>query len=1059
MTKGGEKGYGFQDNVKSYFVLLMDLERTIRSVNSEIDTEKLHSMDDIEIICDDGQHYFLQCKDYSELDRSEIIVENNMIKVRGAKHCLSHSGKNVLVVHNLNMSPTTKFMGLDAIVVGDLIIARCTISDRDILSNRYQSHLRVNKIINLVDRHTENGVGLVSKSDLPLLCTYSTELADKTVNIDREIAITPEINCVVGKPGSGKSHFCNTLMNKLDSNNSLFYRFWISNDDSNYEKRLSFEEFKNDISTKLFNTPDKKTIEDVINCIKNKKCTVVLDGLDHVYNYRPTDYNRYELFIDALSNNTVIIFCRPFDRLKWKKIELDDWKKDQSDHFIKKAFNIDNKSIQDEIFDSVKGYPLLTYYVASNYCLTGKVQNCDNIHEISDYYAKLTESVKNKTLLSVISISPRYLTREDIDCLMERPLSKIVKEFMNLYPFIFSSKLNRFSPLHDSFCNYLKSVPECNDEDFHDLMTKNAFESLLRGETRFMSRIKSFDLNQEQKQQLLQKYCSFDCLITVLDNTYDWESIVDFYDTLKIFLDDCPNFFLLTEYYEFILISLVLERRLALEDEKLMYYFAKQLLMQEKNESEIFSTGLLWAMIVKIKAASGNLLLQWAIDNNQNTERYLECFNEDIENYVLRINLSNDPTYRNRLNYELISDQWARCGYLSFVYDDDSNEFHKLVVGLTENPKEYGNKLLGYLSSIGVKKSEPGFNSIPCKIVDYLYYSGKLRERNPYLKTIDEIIASSYKRGAYDVGESIMKCFALADVENRVVNLDGLWKYYFMYWERKDSSVLSLPLLLIKFELKGLISLADSIGLIINLQNMSEKGIRHLLSEYVNNRGKESIEYCVEYDLIDYLRFDFLDSIIIDMLPEDEITNEFYKLIKYVNDINYSNIANIVGSRYFSLLREMIITNHTSVHEVPPELFEIFSNCLCDYRKNEESEKHDMMRDNCVMINDEDVIIAQKIDMLNLAEYHDGWHNVLPFPEFYANYDSVELNENYDMILHKSLFTKYYQTWYGSWYYCPYTVLRLAEIANVHIDWIYCFNMFQRFMTISQIWNLSPGDK
>ncbi|MFT0898130.1 hypothetical protein [Candidatus Methanoprimaticola sp. MG2] len=1061
MTKGGEKGYGFQDNVKSYFVLLMDLERTIHSVDSEINTEKTHSMDDIEIIMDDGQHCFLQCKNYSELKISEIKIEGSEITIRAAKHLLSPNGKNVLIVHNWDISPTTQFMGLDATNIGDVVVARCNISDRDLLSNRYQSQLRVNKILDLVDKHTENGVGLITRSELPLLCTYSTKLLNDTVNIDRGINIQlNEINCIVGKPGSGKSHYCNTMMNKLDPNDCILYRFWISNDDPDYEKRLSYEEFIYDLSKKLFDNPDIKTDAQIIERIKQRGHILILDGLDHVYNYRPTEYKYYESFIDRLSGHTLVIFCRPFKELKWMKMELDDWSKDQSDYFIEKAFDISDVAIQNEIFDSVKGYPLLTYYVAKNYTVTKKVQNYSDIVEISDYYAKLFEPINEKTLLSVLSISPRYLTEADIDCLLESPFNHVVKEFINQYSFLFSSKLNRFSPLHDSFCNYLKSIPECNNRDFHDLIVKKAIESLLCGETRFMSRVGSFGLNQEQKQQLLHGCCNYDYLINVLNNTYDWESVVDFYRILKSFLDDCSNCFSLSEYYEFILISLILDRNLAIEDEKLMYYCAKQMVMQDKEESDVFSMGLLWAMIVKIKTGSGNVLFQWAKDNNQNTENYLEILDDDLKKDTKILNLPNDDKYRNRINYEPISEQWARCGYLSYVYDDESDAFRKHVVELIEKPIEYKCKILDYLISIGVKKSEYDFNSIPRKIIDYLYRSGKLREGNPYLESIDAIITSEYKRGSFDVGESIKKCLILADVENRIVNLDGLWKYLFMYWERKDSSVLFLPHLLMMFESKGLISMVDSIWLIVNLQDMSEKGIRHLLSEYVNDRGEESVKYCIEHHLQEYLYYYYIfKPETIDMLPDVEIINEFDKLTRNVDNINYYSIASIIESRHRDLLLKLITLNHISVRGVPSDLSEVFSNCQCDYRENEEPGHHDIVLDNYVRSDDEKTIIEQKISMLDLAKYHDGWHNVLPFPELYANYDSIELNNNYGVILHKSLFTKYYQKWYGSWNLCPYTVLRLAEIANVDINWHDYFDLFKRFMSISLVWDTTSGEE
>ena len=60
-----------------------------------------------------------------------------------------------------------------------------------------------------------------------------------------------------------------------------------------------------------------------------------------------------------------------------------------------------------------------------------------------------------------------------------------------------------------------------------------------------------------------------------------------------------------------------------------------------------------------------------------------------------------------------------------------------------------------------------------------------------------------------------------------------------MYGQRKDYSVYTIEDALIIFEEKGLIQEKESIELIHRLMVQSEKGIRHLMSSYINKKGTE----------------------------------------------------------------------------------------------------------------------------------------------------------------------------------------------------------------------------
>lgn len=87
-----------------------------------------------------------------------------------------------------------------------------------------------------------------------------------------------------------------------------------------------------------------------------------------------------------------------------------------------------------------------------------------------------------------------------------------------------------------------------------------------------------------------------------------------------------------------------------------------------------------------------------------------------------------------------------------------------------------------------------------------------------------------------------------------------------MYGQRKDYSVYSIDDALIIFEEKGMIKEEGSVEIICKLMSQSEKGIRHLISSYINKKGPECTKRLIQEGY-------FLDSSfqadIFEILPEN----------------------------------------------------------------------------------------------------------------------------------------------------------------------------------------------
>ena len=169
---------------------------------------------------------------------------------------------------------------------------------------------------------------------------------------------------------------------------------------------MDFNEFIKDLNREIFNSHGKFTCEELVNEINEKELTVIIDGLDHIENNNFEEFDRYINFIESCSNGKILVLSRPLKKdLKWKRIDLDNWNRSQTQKYLKEAHEIEKFDIIEKIFNVGNGYPIITKFLVEHYKLHGEIPN-SNFIEINDYYDALFkgQSFKVEMLIFLLRV-------------------------------------------------------------------------------------------------------------------------------------------------------------------------------------------------------------------------------------------------------------------------------------------------------------------------------------------------------------------------------------------------------------------------------------------------------------------------------------------------------------------------------------------------------------------------------------------------------------------------------------------------------------------------------
>lgn len=1049
-ARNAQKGYTFQKDFYTLLVAKMDISKDIECVEIEkvfSDSEKkINNFDDCYLELNSDKYYF-QVKNI-KYNGNCVTLEN--IKITDSKITIgSHeifynkNNINILIIKTNNIETNTKILGLNAVNYNGIYIVPITSEEiNKSINELYSDVQRVNEIKNFTSKKIINGVFKLNKKDLPPVNKlFPTKLEDETIILRSNLIPKLEkgIQLVIGKPGVGKSHFVNEIKDKF--NPDALYRFWTSSNDQYIKRRLGFNEFIEELSREIFNSYGNISYDELVNEINEKELTIIIDGLDHVENYNFEEFNKYITFIDNCSDGKILILSRPLKKvLKWKKIDLNNWTRSQTKQYLEEAYEIEEYEIIKNIFNVGNGYPIITKFLVEHYKLHGEIPN-SNFTEINSYYDSIFEGSSFKANMMVFLLNDYFIQEEELNLFLSE-LEKInIFEFMENNPYLFNKELNRISLIHDSLNTYLKQ-DNLYLETFKKEKLEIIKESINNFEINFLSRFDGFGFEESYIKEILTKFADFRSFKKLLNSTFDFESIQEFYRQLKSLLHIHQNLNIY-QIYSFILICLIVERTTLDGCYSLLYQIFTYMDKNSLDEKDIFSKGIFWIMYNYFRQYQNQENIIMNLDEISYPNKFYENFNDeynywsnltkDIEDEYVDLIKSRDSYRSKELLIEL---------FTNIKFNERTNsKYYSLINDYLNKGKQF---ILRDLNKICIEFdiSSSWIPSILNKLTYNLKSLGIIKKDNMFLEnSLEELIKETAHEGSFHVHDHVLKYFRLKNHNDEQIDLNSLNLFQGMYFERKDYSVIKINEALWTFENKKFLKECDSIDLISNLMNQSEKGIRHILKDYFNFKEPIFMKKFLNkrnfpHDLVNL--FDLNPNLINECSIKDigKSLMKIYDYNSHNNSIDYNIISNGLKSKYKNSILDNIHFNYYSLDT---------SKQINDVKK-----EYVPFHYGFIQLNDLEYIKENNLSCIEISKYCNYEFQSFSYLELYEHYPISDLRENLFDIIYTSMFINSFSDYVGWSYYLGNLPMFLNKL-ECDIDWNKIFDIFNSFLKFSLI--------
>lgn len=1070
VTKGAFKGYTYQHFVYRLLISKMDIDRDIECI--EVEKNLSHNFDDCYLESKSKKYYF-QVKNVKKRDGEMISL--NEIKVDDEKVTLPSSTKiyykneniNILILNTNKIGTNAEIFGLPAYKLGSIYIIPLTPSiTQEIVDEMYGDNRRIKVISDFAYETTINSIFKVNLTDLPKLTRFSTKLDVETVILRNIVSdINPGLLLITGKPGVGKSHFVNEIIDKV--HHDIIYRFWTSSQDENRNNRLIFNEFLKDMGIGVFNSPKSFKYGELVDKINTEKLTIIIDGLDHVENYNPQELDKFVNFIEAIDKANVLILSRPLKKdLKWENKVLENWDRKQTEEYLDEAHNIREYPIIENIYDISDGYPIITNFLAGHYTLYGEIPIDKKILGLNEYYERLINDVELKAL-SIFLLNDYFFLETELEELLDNDyLTDIIKEFIKGHPYLFNKEINRISLIHDSFNTFLRE----KDQYYLNLKSKiipKIEDSIENLDIRFLSRIDGFDFNDNFIEKILKKYSDIELFKSLCTGNSDLESIKEFYQKLKKILENYPNLLDIYQYYSFILILLIVERNDLVGYHDIVYQSFLYMDNHGIGEESIFSNGIYWKLYHYYKYHDPRPYLRFLNERHIGNQEFYEL-DEIVKKENNFFDVVNQDFDEDKFFKELEKNDYGEWdtrdnlieAFARIKINNNDSKYLKIINRFLEN---------GFDSEVetDVKKICREFDiresfgkSIMVKMKYRLSELGVIRTDNIFLeKSLKDIIDDIAPQGSFEVLKYVLSYLRLANHENRTLNINELNQFYTMYFNRKDYTVSNIDDALMVFEEKTHLNEIESFNLIEAVMEQSEKGIRHLLTDYLTRKEPKFIKILLKkrefnHDIVDI--FD-LEPQKIDIFSLDDIDQRMTKILDYHgydHKIKYHEVSNGLKSKYGNSIRDLIEFLKFSLEGVPKNEIHLVNGVEYTLREDEKSEDKKTrapFKDGRISIDDLPYIIENKIESTEIAKYTDGWNFAFSYMELFEHYDFSELNEKCLTIIHNAMFSRVYVGFFGRWEYFLGNIPVFLKMIDYDIEWDRLYDIFIEFLKQSSI--------
>jgi hypothetical protein len=1053
----------------------MDVERKIKKIESE--TIISGNFDDLYI--EANENYRIQVKNYPSTTLDDIVITRDSVRIKGNSNDYNQEENNIVIINTDQIDTDSEFMGFPARKVNGIVIIPLTPIDiQDLLDEMFSTESREVQIIQFAFSMVTSSKFVINEEELPKVIRMSLDLSERTILIREPLdKVKKGILWICGKPGVGKSHYVEELIQKY--NDAIVYRFWTGSQDERLMKRLQFDAFLDDVALGVFNSPRSYTIDELIQEIIRQEKILIIDGLDHVENYNPKELQLFIDFIDSLEEARMVVLSRPLlAKVSWKLTELINWSFDETALYLAMAYNICEYRVVKKIYEVTDGYPIITYFIAEHYIKHKVINIALEIEDINQYYDILIEKVNPKSLLSIFATNNSFFTESELSTILEESfVVDAIMDFIEVHPYLFKRTLNRISLIHDSFNTYLRHQLESYPE-LEGKVNQFVQNSLLSGEVNFMSRLSSFELSEDFYKKLLWMYSEVDNFSALLERTFDYNSITSFYGQLQKLLEKREGVLDLYQYYSFVLVYQMANRNDLIGYDGLVYQILVYMNNHVTIEEEIFSSGVLWNTYILLKlqdeASYKRYLADSMYDSNQINKLY-ETLNDEQSYFDKR---KNKPNYKETLEKLQDNDIFGfdkqdiliRHMVQVWINQDQENIYFKILDEYLNNDESIATyQLRKIVEENGI---EGRWSARMLASVKYqLNELGELGEKNFfYGKTLDGIIREYAPNGSFEAVGYAQSFIRLANHEKRHIDIYSVNRVWAMYYNRKDYSVYTLDSALRVFEKFGFLEELKSIDILRTVMNQSEKGIRHLLRNYIDMKDESLIHKLDQIGTFDDSDFP-LD--IFDLIPEkincldikhiDRRISELLSYHNYGENIEYHEIRNALHSKYCSRVLDAIdyfdYKIYGAIEDKGIEELITYKGIEILKEAKEEKRKYIPFEHGCIHEADIEYIHDNNIGYLEVSRYTDGWYSCLPFIDLYSYYNLDDIKKSYLEILHNAMFAIVSDREYiGNWYLLIGNIPQFLNQYELEIDWHRMYEIMKWFLRESLIYDIEDNE-
>jgi hypothetical protein len=1052
----------------------MDIERIINSIEIEYDTD--NNFDDLFIISGSDK-YYCQMKDFTTIELSDLKIDSNSIIIKNNTHKLS-SDVNIIFFKSIIIEPNTKILGFDALLFGNVYIISLSRKESRKIIDEYYSHdvrrdLQIHQFFeNCMDQRKRT----IYNHDLPIIDIFDKELYEPTINVGEIPSLDSNDLLIIGKPGIGKSHLVNVIKEQFCS--VLLYRFWISNQDKDYENRLKYNCFIIDLGKEIFNDQIQRDEDAIVEEIKRQNRTVIIDGLDHVENYNEKDLHEFINFFDKVKKESkIIILSRPLrTQLNYYSISMTTWSESQSFKVLEELYHITDYSIKKKIHAITKGYPLILRYISSHYLNVKEIPEFGELEDLDNYYSEITKRLDSKKVLTVFLTNHSYFMKSELVEILQEEVALILFDIIDIHPYLFDMKLNRISLFHDSFISFLR-----NGNDFFEKKQIQVNDYVLKSihskNIRFLSRLAFFKLSNTDIIGIIKQYSSLEVLKEMLTLSFDIEALRDFYRQLRdALLKIEANDLEVVDYYNLALIENIIERDHLSSLLEFYYVFVKAITVEGYTEEDITSSGYLFGMLIYMKKNDPQYLYKITNDNHYQVEKFYDKLEHTIEEedqffyyYKEREFVCSEAEYldliKDKTEYDL-HDILTHIFTRIYFFDVEGYNLNKLkeIITLfaTGNKIEAEYQFYSLFKNYDFKQYwvRRIFNDARDRIASL----GARFPENEYIHMdLKSIIIEFNHLGSYFLWPKILNKLRLDLYNKEKSSIMDIGLFLPMYFNRKDYTVIEISTALTVFENFSLLDCKKSCSIIRHIQRMSEKGIRTIFNDYIIEHDPSILLIIDQHFNIEDLQIYWFD------LPKEYISSfsdrifnyAFDELVKYnyrSRDINYNELKNLINSTRWNETKTRLEMLAFTIN-VPSNKKHILDSfdydvSLIKETQIEETEREktegDFIQNGYISKDDIKTIKEKGLNPAEVASYPDGWHSMLSDVSIYDLYDDGTIQRYMKQILYNAI-TGNIRTisMFGSLYHflgnVPYLVGNRCDGEEIQL----LFSSFINFIEIS----------